>query len=93
VKDMALALPVSAAQAKIVKILEERMVSPAELTRMLGTGYTELKVQSMVLTLARKGKVDRTKAQLFLRDTEMKKFLDRELGSGLRKPVPANVSR
>ena len=60
---------------------------------MLGTGYTELKVQSMVLTLARKGKVDRTKAQLFLRDTEMKKFLDRELGSGLREPIPANVSR
>ena len=90
---MALALPVSAAQAKIVKILEERMVSPAELTRMLGTGYSELKVQSMVLTLARKGKVDRTKAQLFLKDTEMKKFLDRELGSGLREPIPANVSR
>lgn len=90
---MALALPVSAAQAKIVKILEERMVSPKELTRMLGTGYSEFKVQSMVLTLARKGKVDKTKAQLFLRDTEMKKFLDRELGSGLREPIPANVSR
>lgn len=90
---MAIALPVSAAQAKIVKILGERMVSPQELTRMLGTGYTELKVQSMVLTLARKGKVDRLRAQLFLRDTEMKKFLDIELGSGLSKPAPANISR
>lgn len=90
---MALALPVSAAQAKIVKILEERMVSPKELTRMLGTGYNEFKVQSMVLTLARKGKVDKVKADLFLKDTEMRKFLDRELGSGLSKPVPANISR
>lgn len=90
---MALALPLSAAQAKIVKILGERMVSPKELTRMLGTGYNEFKVQSMVLTLARKGKVDKEKAKLFLMNTEMKKFLDKELGSGLSKPVPANVSR
>lgn len=90
---MALALPVSAAQAKIVKILEEKWVGPKELTRMLGTGYSELKVQSMVLTLARKGKVDKATAQLFLKDTEMAKFLDRELGSGLREPIPANVSR
>ena len=90
---MAIALPLSAAQAKIVKILGEKTVSTKQLSQMLGTGYDEFKVQSMVLTLDRKGKVDKTKAQLLLRDTEMKKFLNRDLGSGLRKPFPANVSR
>lgn len=64
-------------QMKIVNILKEKMVSPKELAAILGRGYTELKVQSMVLTLARKGFVDRTKAQLFLHGTNMIRLLDK----------------
>ena len=63
-------------QQKIVNILGERMVSPKEMAIILGRGYTELKAQSMVLTLARKGAIDKTKAQLFLHGTPMIKLLD-----------------
>ena len=78
---MAIMLPISAAQDKIVKILESRMVTAADLAKML-RGYDEFKIQSMVLTLARKGKIDKTKAALVLRGTEMVKFLNR---CGLRQ--------
>ena len=50
--------------------------SAKDLAKMLGKGYTEFKAQSMVLTLARKGLVDKTKAGLILHGTEMVKFLD-----------------
>ena len=73
-------LPVSAAQAKIVEILEHKMMTAADLSKML-KGYDEFKIQSMVLTLARKGKVDKTKAALILHGTPMCKWINKELGS------------
>lgn len=76
------------AQEKIVKILNERMVSPKELSKLMGPGYDETKVQSMVLTLARKGMVDKTKAALFLHGTVMAKFLNYEIKSNLKGQVP-----
>ena len=89
---MAIILPVSAAQAKIVEILESRMVTAADLAKML-RGYDEFKIQSMVLTLARKGKVDKTKAALILRGTEMVKFLNYPVGSQLKGAVPEGKRR
>ena len=68
-------------QEKIVRILNERMVSTDTLIEALGKGYTEQKVQSMVLTLARKGLVDKTKAALLLRGTEMAKFLKYDIST------------
>ena len=80
-------------EEKIVRTLKEGMATPKQIADMLGKGYTELKAQSMVLTLARKGAVDKTKAALILRGTPMVKFLSYEIGSGLRKNVPANKIR
>lgn len=80
-------------EEKIVRILSEGMASPKQLAEMLGKGYTEQKAQSMVLTLARKGKVNKTKAALLLRDTPMIKFLNYEYGSGLKGGIPVNKSR
>ena len=80
-------------EEKIVRILSEGMATPKQLAEMLGRGYTEQKAQSMVLTLARKGKVDKTKAALLLRDTPMIKFLNYECGSGLKGSIPVNKSR
>lgn len=89
---MALALPLSAAQEKIVRVLESKMVTAKDLAKMLN-GYDEFKIQSMVLTLARKGRIEHNKAALILRGTEMIKFLDKPLGSRLKGSVPANKSR
>ena len=89
---MAIMLPISAAQDKIIKILESRMVTAADLAKML-RGYDEFKIQSMVLTLARKGKIDKTKAALVLRGTEMVKFLNRPFGSALKESIPKSKSR
>ena len=80
-------------EEKIVRILSEGMATPKQLAEKLGRGYTELKVQSMVLTLARKGKVDKTKAALLLRGTPMIKFLNYEYGSGLKESISVNRSR
>lgn len=80
-------------EEKIVRILSEGMATPKQLAEMLGRGYTEQKAQSMVLTLARKGKVDKTKAALLLRGTPMIKFLNYKCGSGLKGSIPVNKSR
>ena len=80
-------------EEKIVRILSEGMATPKQLAEMLGRGYTEQKVQSMVLTLARKGRVDKTKAALLLRGTPMIKFLNYECGSRLKGGIPVNKSR
>ena len=77
-------------EEKIVRILSEGMATPKQLAEMLGRGYTEQKAQSMVLTLARKGKVDKTKAALLLRGTPMIKFLNYEYDSGLKGSIPVN---
>ena len=77
-------------EEKIVKILNEGMATPKQLAEMLGKGYTEQKAQSMVLTLARKGVVDKTKAALLLHGTPMIKFLNYECGSGLKGSIPVN---
>ena len=89
---MAIILPVSAAQAKIVEVLNSRMVTAADLAKML-RGYDEFKIQSMILTLARKGMVDKTKAALILRGTEMVKFLNYPVGSQLKGAVPEGKRR
>ena len=80
-------------EEKIVRILSEGMATSKQLAEMLGRGYTEQKAQSMVLTLARKGKVDKTKAALLLRGTPMIKFLNYKCGSGLKGSIPVNKSR
>ena len=77
----------------VIKMLENGMATPKQIAEKLGRGYTELKAQSMVLTLARKGLIDHTKAAIILRGTPMIKFLKEELGSGLAKPVPTPVRR
>ena len=77
-------------EEKIVRILNEGMATPKQLAEMLGRGYTEQKAQSMVLTLARKGVVDKTKAALLLHGTPMIKFLNYECGSGLKGSIPVN---
>lgn len=76
-------------QEKIVNILNGGMASPKQLAEMLGKGYTEQKVQSMVLTLARKGQVDKTKAAILLRGTPMIKFLNYGYSSNLSGSIPA----
>jgi len=63
-------------EERIVKMLNEGMATPKQIANMLGKGYTEFKAQSMVLTLARKGLIDKTKAALILHNTNMVKFLD-----------------
>ena len=80
-------------EEKIVRILSEGMATPKQLAEMLGRGYTELKVQSMVLTLARKGVVDKTKAALLLRGTPMAKFLSYSFGSKLKGNMPKGRAR
>lgn len=80
-------------EEKIVRVLEEGMVTAEKLAEMLGRGYTEMKAQSMVLTLARKGFVDKTKAALILRGTPMIKFLGMEIGGGLKGTVPVQKLR
>lgn len=78
----------------IVKILEEGMATPKQLAEALGRGYTELKAQSMVLTLARKGLVDKTKAAIILRGTPMIKWLETPICSaGLKGEMPKVVRR
>lgn len=80
-------------EEKIVRILNEGMATPKQLAEKLGKGYTEFKAQSMVLTLARKGVVDKTKAALILRGTEMLRFLNYDLGGGLKGGIPAQKVR
>ena len=80
-------------EEKIVRVLNEGMATPKQIAEMLGKGYTEFKAQSIVLTLARKGAVDKTKAALILRGTEMIKFLNYSTGSGLKGGIPAQKVR
>jgi hypothetical protein len=80
-------------EEKIVRMLNESMATPKQLAAALGKGYTEFKAQSMVLTLARKGMVDKTKAALILRGTEMLRFLNYDLGGGLKGGIPTNRVR
>ena len=75
-------------EGKVVRILSEGMASPKQLAEALGKGYTELKAQSMVLTLARKGLIDKTKAALILRGTPMIKWLNEPIGAGLKGNIP-----
>jgi len=80
-------------EEKIVRVLNEGMATPKQIADMLGKGYTEFKAQSMVLTLARKGVVDKTKAALILRGTEMVKFLNYSLEGGLKGGIPKQKVR
>ena len=74
-------MKISSAQEKIIRILEEKMVE-------MGRGYTPERVQNMVLTLTRKGLINKTKAILFLRGTKMVKFVDAEFGAHLVGDIP-----
>lgn len=80
---------INSAQEKIVRILGEKMVDPKTLAEKMGRGYTPERVQSMVLTLARKGLINKTKAILFLRGTKMVKFIEEDFGSHLKGEIPA----
>lgn len=77
-------------EGKIIRMLSEGMATPKQIAEAMGRGYTELKAQSTVLTLARKGLVDKTKAALILRGTPMIKWLNEPIGGGLRGGVPQN---
>ena len=79
---------VSHMEGKVIKTLSEGMATPKQLAEVLGKGYTELKAQSMVLTLARKGLIDKTKAALILRGTPMIKWLNEPIGAGLKGNIP-----
>ena len=63
-------------QGMIIKMLKNGMATPKQIAQKLGREYNEFKAQSMVLTLARKGAVDKTKAALILHGTPMIKFLN-----------------
>lgn len=80
-------------EEKIVRMLTQSMATPKQLAEALGKGYTEFKAQSMVLTLARKGAIDKTKAALILHGTQMLKFLNIPLGGGLKGGIPAQRLR
>ena len=80
-------------EGKVVRILSEGMASPKQLAEALGKGYTELKAQSMVLTLAQKGAVDKIKAALILKGTPMIKFLNLTHSCGLKGSIPAGNRR
>lgn len=80
-------------EEKIVRVLKEGMKTSAQLAEMLGRGYTEQKAQSMVLTLARKGAVDKTKAALILRNSPMLKFLNYKTGGGLKGSILSGGAR
>ena len=80
-------------EGKIINMLKGGMATPKQIAEALGKGYTELKAQSMVLTLARKGLVDKTKAALILRGTEMIKFLNYPAGSALKGSIPEGKRR
>lgn len=80
-------------EEKILRTLEVGMATPKQLAEKLGKGYTELKAQSIVLTLARKGLVDKTKAALILHGTPMLRFLNVPLGGGLKGDTPVNKVR
>ena len=68
-------------QELIVRMLKDKTLTAEQIAQNLGKGYTVLKAQSMVLTLARKGLIDGLKAALILRGTPMAKFLGRPFGS------------
>jgi hypothetical protein len=78
-------------EEKIVKMLNEKVVDAKTLASALGAGYTELKAQSMVLTLARKGVVDKIKAALILRGTPMVKWINEPVGSKLTKAPQGRI--
>lgn len=78
------------AQLKIVKVLEGKMATAEQLAEMLGKGYNEFKVQSMVLTLARKGVVDKVKAALILKGTNMINMLNYKTEANLKGIIPVN---
>lgn len=80
-------------EEKIVRMLTQSMATPKQLAEALGKEYTEFKAQSMVLTLARKGLVDKTKAALILQGTQMLKFLNIPLRGGLKGGIPAQKLR
>jgi len=81
------------AEEKIVNILKEGMATPKQIATVLGKGCTELKAQSTVLTLARKGLIDKTKAALILHGTKMLSLLQYETGSALKGEVPQREVR
>jgi hypothetical protein len=80
-------------EEKVVRILKEGMASPKQIAEQLGKGYTELKAQSMVLTLARKGLVDKVKAAIILANSPMIKFLNYGSGAELKGGLPVQKLR
>lgn len=57
------------------------------------TKETELKVQSTILTLARKNYLSKDKAKALLKDTQMLKLIDTPISSGLSKPLNLKSDR
>lgn len=84
---------INSAQEKIVRILDEKVVSPERLAELMGRGWTAERCQNAVLTLTRKGLINKTKACLFLRGTKMIKFIEKDFGSALIGGVPKGRMR
>ena len=77
------------AQETIIRLLSQKMYTAEGLSKELGKGYTELKVQSMVLALARKGAIDKTRAALLLHGSPMIRLLSYTCSSNLKGAIPA----
>lgn len=57
------------------------------------TKESELKIQSAILTLARKGNLNKDKAKALLKGTKMINWVDMPITSGLSKPLPNTSER
>lgn len=57
------------------------------------TKESEMKVQSTIVTLARKGNLNKDKAKALLKNTKMVKFVDMPIKGGLSKPLPNTNER
>lgn len=57
------------------------------------TKESEMKVQSTIVTLARKGYLNKDKAKELLKGTQMIKFIDIPIKSGLSKPLQIKSDR
>jgi len=77
-------MTVSHIDEKVKNMLDNRCYSVSTIAKLLGKGWTDQKAANVVLTLARKGKIDKVKAALILKDTPMIRFLNIPHNSSLK---------
>ncbi len=78
---------------KILEAIAQGIISPALIAKKIGQDAngiaTEMQVQSSVLTLARKGRLDKEIARKILGSAPMAQFLNEASGSRLKKAIPS----